>query len=149
MEMATFAKLFSGSVRALVAGLFAAASPFVPPGRAVAEPELAGVYGPLRAAPPSGETAAPAETLSFRAAGEGWYRVRASDGDRTYRFRGRVYEEWGARVLDLIPEEDLGWEDKTAGSHLLVGFSLKDGELVLKELGRGRHAHRFYRLKKG
>ncbi len=154
MEIATFSKLFSGSVSHLIGCLFIAAAPFVPPGRAVAVPELAGVYGPPRpvAAAARGEAdlvgPRPQESLSFRADGEGWYRVRLAESGRTCRFRARVYEEYGARILDLIPEEDLGWDAKTAGSHLLVGFSLRDGELALTELGRSRRVYRFYRLKK-
>lgn len=151
--MATFSKLFSGSVGHLIGCLFIAAQPFVPPGRAVAVPELAGVYGPLRpvAASDRGEAdlvgPGPQESLSFRADGHGWYRVRMAEGDRTYRFRGRVYEEYGARILDLIPEEDLGWDAKTAGAHLLMGFSLTDGELQLRQIGRDRRLFRYYRLK--
>lgn len=154
MEMATFTKLFSGSAYAVVCALFVAAAPFVPPGRAVAVPDLSGVYGPLR--PVSSAVVNEADligpgrtdTLMIRTDGPGWYRVRLSDGDRTYRFRGRVYEEWGSRVLDLIPEEDLGWEEKTAGSHLLIGFSLEGGELQLREIGGTRRVFQFYRLKK-
>lgn len=155
MELATFTKLFSGTVYHLIGSLFIAAQPFVPPGRAVAVPELAGVYGPLRpvAASARGEAdlvgPGPAESLSFRENGEGWFRVRLATKDRTYRFRGRVYEEYGARILDMIPEEDLGWDAKTAGAHLLAGFSLRDGELLLTEIGGSRRVYRFYRLKKG
>lgn len=153
MEMATFAKLFSGSVSHLIGCLFIAAAPFVPPGRAAAVPDLPGVYGPLRpvAASDRGEAdlvgPGPQESLSFRADGEGWYRVRLAESGRTYRFRARVYEEYGARVLDLMPEQDTGWDGKTAGSHLLMGFSLADGELQLREIGRDRRLFRFYRQK--
>lgn len=155
MEIATFTKLFSGSVSSLIGCLFIAAAPFVPPGRAVAVPELAGTYGPLRpvAASARGEAdligPGPQESLSFRADGEGWYRVRLAEGGRTYRFRARVYEEYGARVLDLIPEQDTGWDGKTAGAHLLMGFSLENGALELREIGRDGRSFRFYRLKKG
>ncbi|TBR24649.1 hypothetical protein EPO15_03615 [bacterium] len=155
MELATFTKLFSGSAYAVVCTLFIAAAPFVPPGRAVAVAELPGVYGPLRPVSSSvvneADLTGPGrtDTLSFRTDGSAWYRVRLSDGDRTYRFRGRVYEEWGSRVLDLIPEEDLGWDGKTAGSHLLIGFSFEGGELRLREIGGARRVFQFYRLKKG
>ena len=155
MEIATFAKLFSGSISAVIGGLFVAALPFVPPGRAVAVPELPGVYGPLRPVAPSSRGEAdlvgsrPAETLSFRSDAPGWYRVRACDGDRTFRFRARVYEEWGSRVIDLIPEQDLGWDGKTEGQHLLAGFSLEDGRLELREIGGDKRVFRFYRVKKG
>lgn len=147
--MATFAKLFSGSISAVIGGLFVAALPFVPPGRAVTVEGLPGVYGPLRPAPSSGEAAPLQETLSFRSDAPGWYRVRASDGDRTFRFRARVYEEWGSRVIDLIPEIDLGWDGKTEGQHLLAGFSLVDGCLELREIGGSKRVFRFYRVKKG
>lgn len=155
MELATFSKLFSGTVSHLIGALFIAAAPFVPPGRAVAVPDLPGVYGPMQ--PVFGSTRpesdlvgpAPESSLTFRADGAGWYRVRLAEGSGRFRFRARVYEEYGARILDLIPDQDLGWDGKKAGAHLLVGFSLTNGELHLREIGGEGRSFVYYRRKQG
>lgn len=144
MEIATFAKLFSGTVYGLIGSLVVAAQPFEPPGRAAAVPELAGVYGPMRM-PSSSEGDRPRERLTFTPHGEGGWRVLAQSDGRTQAFRGRVYEEWGMLTLDLVPEEDLGWDRKTKGAHLLIGLSLADGELALRSLRPGDREYRFYR----
>ncbi|TPW20976.1 MAG: hypothetical protein FD126_1147 [Elusimicrobia bacterium] len=148
MEIATFAKLFSGSVRGLFGALLIAAQPYTPPGRAVFDPGLAGLYGPMRVATDSGKPFGPWDEVSFAPDGKGGYRVRVSERDRAYLFRGRLYEDWGARILELVPEQDLGWEGKTKGKPLLIGYSNSHGELALTELARGRSVHRFYRQKK-
>lgn len=148
MEMATFAKLFSGTVYGLIGSLFVAAQPFEPPGRAAAVPELAGVYGPLRTAS-AGEADGTRDRLTFTPDGAGGYRVLALADGRTFAFRAQVYEEWGLRYLDLVPEADLGWDRKTKGSHLLIGLSLSDGELALRGLRPDDRVYRFYRRKAG
>jgi len=149
MELATFAKLFSGSVYRLMGALIIGAQPYSPPGKTFFDPGLSGVYGPLRVAPTSGEPAGSTDMLSFSPDGAGGYRVMAIDGDRTYAFQGRLYEDWGARVLELAPKQDLSWDRKTKGTPLLIGYYHSHGEVALTELARERRVFRFYRQKKG
>ncbi|MBI5596454.1 MAG: hypothetical protein HY928_10235 [Elusimicrobia bacterium] len=146
MEIASFNKLF-GAVRAMLAGLLIGAQPFTPPGRPVFDPGLAGVYAPLQVPAPGGERTWSAETLVFSPDGSGGYRVTTTERYQEHprRFAGRLYAVSRLVLLDLVPEQDLGWEGMGPGSHLLVELKRDGGELTLTGLRRSGGVHRFYR----
>lgn len=146
MEIASFNKLF-GTVRALLAGLLVGATPFEAPGRQFFDPGLVGVYAPLQVLAPEGAQARPTDTLAFTADGAGGYRVTTTERyrDAPRRFSGRLYAVSKLVILDLVPDEDLGWEGMERGSHLMVLLRREDGELTLTGLRSRGEVHRFYR----
>lgn len=145
MELASFNKLF-GSVRAVIAGLLVAGQPYTPPGVPAEDAGLAGVWAPLMVPAPGGGKTEAIEAFAFVPDGDGWrVAVRQRYEDAPLRFTARLRRLSALRLLELVPEQDLGWEGKGRGSHLLIGYSRTNGELTLTELGRSGVTHRLYR----